>query len=172
MLGRDPSADPLAYAKVRLDWPTGGQPAWAITDDVCFLKATEEDDAYNRVRDRVWTPQDSASVLAQDTYTRVWRVSWSFYGPTAFDNARLLKSTLLTVDFPSDTLQMSKLYLITDTQATTRSPELFQGQWWERTDFSIKLNELVEETLSVPTIASAEILLETERGVQADLTVA
>ena len=61
MLGIDPASDALAYSKVRLDWPTGGQPAFAITDDVAFLRTTEEDDQYNRIRDKQISPNNSTS---------------------------------------------------------------------------------------------------------------
>ena len=170
-LGRSPETHPLAYSKVRLDWPTGGQPAWGINDDVCFLKVSEEDDPYNRIRDRRLTPNDAVSVTTTITYTRVWRVSWSFYGPTSFDAARLVKSALLNLDFPADTLQAANLSLVTDLAATTRNPEKFQGQWWERTDLTAKLNELVTETLTVAIIASAEVMVATESGPVADFTI-
>lgn len=171
MLGLDPAQDALCYAKVRLDWPTSGQPGWKVGDDVCFLQVTEEDDAYNRLRDRRVSPSNATSVVSRDTFTRVWRVSWSFYGPNSFDQARLVKSALLTLDFPAEQLAQANLYLVTDFPATTRAPEKFQGQWWERTDLSVKLNELVEETLTVPTISSVEVILENESGPVADLTV-
>lgn len=168
MLGINPSSDPLAYSKVRLEWPTGGQPAFAITDDVAFLRTTEEDDQYNRIRDRQVTPHDSASLTTTDTYTRVWRVDWTCYGPTSFDNARLLKSGML-LDFSHGALAASNLYLVTDIPATTRAPELFQGQWWDRSDVHLRLNELVTETTTVASIATAEVRLYTVSGLVADL---
>ena len=169
MLGIDPSIDLTAYSKVRLDWPTGGAPGWGIGDDVAFIRTTEEDDVYNRLRDRVIGPLNSTVLNSTDTYTRVWRVSYSFYGPNSFDNARLLKSSLLSLDFAHDTLANANLYLVTDIPATTRNPEKYQGQWWERCDLSVKLNELITETLTVSSIQSAEVLLYTERGLVTDL---
>ena len=172
MLGCDPASDPRAYYKVRLEWPTQGQPAWGVDEDICFVRATEEDGAYNKIRDRKLAYQDALSLESTDTFTRIWRVSWSFYGPNSFDNARQVKSSLLTMDFVSDQLAQMDLYLNTEIGATTRAPEKFQGQWWERTDLAVRMNELVTESLSVNTIASAEvILIENDRGPVADLTI-
>ena len=171
MLGLNPTSntDP-AYAKVRLGWPTQGQPAWAITDDVCFLRVTEEDDPYNQIRDRKFLALSPTSFQTIDTYTRAWRVNWACYGPTGFDNARLLKSALLGWDFAHDSLAGANLYLVPALPATTRAPELFQGQWWERADFSARLYELVTETVNVDSISTAEVLLYNATGLMADLT--
>lgn len=172
MLGCDPASDPQAYYKVRLEWPTQGQPAWDINEDICFLRATEEDGEYNKIRDRKLSYQDSISLESTDTYTRIWRVSWSFYGPNSFDNARQVKSALMSLDFVSDQLADMSLYLDTQLTATTRNPEKFGSQWWERTDLSVRMNELVTESLTVSTIASAEvILIENDRGQVADITI-
>lgn len=43
MLGCDPATDPTAYAKIRVAWVQEGQPAWLIADDVCILRAEEQD---------------------------------------------------------------------------------------------------------------------------------
>lgn len=171
LLGTDPATDANAYAKVRLDWPTTGQPGWSVDEDVCFLKAVEEDNAYNQIRDRRYVNNNPASLHSIDSYTRVWRVSWSFYGPTSYDNARLLKSALLSFDYASETLADMGLYLNTEIGAPLRSPEKFQSQWWERVDLSVTLNELVTESLTVDRIASAEvILIDNDRGQVADIT--
>jgi hypothetical protein len=171
MLGIDTTTDELCYSKVRLEWPTSGQPAWKISEDVTFLKVTEEDDSYNRIRDRRYSPNGSTTVLSEDVYTRVWRVSWACYGPNSFDNARLIKSALMQLDYVTDQMAQVRLYLVTDIPATTRAPEKFQGQWWERTDLSIKVNEQVEESLTVPTIQSAQILLENEAGMVKEINI-
>ena len=170
-LGIDPTIDPLAYSKVRLDWPTEGQPAFEITDDVCFLRVTEEDDQYNRIRDRKFGVTLAGVYSQTDTFVRVWRVSWSFYGPTAFDNARLLKSALFSADFVHDALANSNLYMTTDVAASVRSPEKFQSQWWDKTELFVRMNELVIETLSLSTITSAEVIAYNAAGEIADVEV-
>jgi hypothetical protein len=169
MLGIDVSTDPLAYSKVRLGWQTLGQPGWGVSDDVCTIQATEEDDKYNRIRDLEYTAASSTSFTKTFIYTRVWRVAFSFYGPTGFDNARTLKSALLSTDAIRYALAASALYVVSDMPATVRAPELFQGQWWERSDFSVRMNEQVTETQTVSAIASVEVLTYTVAGLEADV---
>ena len=173
MLGIDPVSDPLAFSKVRLDWQRKGQPAYGINDNVTFLRLTEEDDEYDRIRDVSYVTNEDTSVSKVVTFTRVWRCSWSCYGPASFDAARLLRSGLLEVDFVHDILATSNLYLLTDIAASVRAPEEEDGQTWERTDIYAKFNEGVVETLGpVATIASVEVLLYDESGLEADLQIA
>jgi hypothetical protein len=104
-----------------------------------------------------------------DTWTRIWQATFSLYGPNGFDRARLLKSAM-TLDFTHDTLLASNLIVVPEFTATTRAPELFEGQWWDRSDVRLKLYELVTETLVVPSMASVETKFYTEHGLLADIT--
>ena len=156
------------YAKARIDWPTGGAPGWKISDDVTFIRAVETDDEYNRLRDLKVTTIDADTLQEEITYTRVWEVSFVCYGPNSFDNARNLKSSLLR---STPTLAAANLYPVSDIPAPQRVPELFSGQWWERTDISFRLNEQVTETEVINSIASAEVLISTAAGEVADLNI-
>ncbi len=122
ILGLNPANDPLAYSKVRVGW--NAQPGFALTDDICSIRATEADDEYNRIRDRQVAPNNSTGVYLTDTFTRVWQAHLTLYGPNSFDHARLIKSALL-LDWTHDTLAASNLYLVTYLPATRRVPELF-----------------------------------------------
>ena len=158
MEGINPITQASAYEKVRLDWQTQGQPAYAITEDIAFLQCFEEDDQYNRIRDVQISTASNSTITLTTTYQRVWRIKWTFYGPNSFDRARLIR-TALFADVFHDALGQSDLYLVTDIAAPTRMPELINEQWWERSDFSIQLNEGVAETLTAPSMASVEFLL-------------
>ena len=169
MLDIDPASDG-AYSKVRVDWSRGGAPAWKVTDDVCFLRCAEDDDEYNRIREVKLTGRDDVSLTRTTTYTRVWRVNWILYGPNSFDHARMVRSALFG-PLAHDALAASNLYFIPTPAAPVRLPELFSGNWWERTDFSARFNEAVTEVETISSIASAEIIVETERGIVEDITV-
>jgi hypothetical protein len=166
VLGIDPASDTLAYSKVRVGWIA--QPAFARTDNVVSITVTEEDGDYNKIRDRKYSANDASSVQQTDTFTRIWEARWQFYGPNGFDHARLLKSAL-TLSFTHDTLLASRLALVTRFPATTRAPELFEGQWWQRSDLKLSLYELVTETLVVNNITSAEVLVFNAHGQVADV---
>jgi len=187
-LGVDP-ADPLAYKKVRVGWQTQGQPAMAINEDVVFIRCVEEDDEYNRIRDvETLDDVDPTKVDLLTQYTRVWRTFWTFYGPTSFDHARIVKSSLYTQKI-HDLLLVgtgygtpgwgqggyggsgAPIYLVTDVASPRRVPELFDGQWWERVDFDCQFNEDTREVDVVNAVASAEVIIETENGVVDDFIV-
>lgn len=146
---------------VRISWPTGGAPGWEITDDVVFLRATISDDRVNRSRDRSQANPTDGSLTETVTYIRVWKIDFLLYGPNGLDHATLIKSALL-MDWTQTALAASKLAIVLDVADPTRIPELFAGQWWERSDFSARFNELVTETTAVPAISSLEIDLYTE----------
>jgi hypothetical protein len=156
VLGIDPATDPKAYYKVRVAWQ--GQPGWPVTDDICAIRLSETDDPFTRVRDRKYAPNDSATLMLTDTFTRAWEASYSFYGPNGGDNARLLKSAS-TLDWFLNTLKASLLAVVPIRRAVVRNPELYQGNWWNRHDYRFTLYEFITETLTVPSIASAEVIL-------------
>ena len=170
-LGITPGA--AAFGLVRVGWQQLGQPAWKVSDDVAIVTAVEEDDQYNRVRDvknisdaRNWGEGNwgqgnwggADDIVQLTTYTRVWRVSWTLYGPNSFDRTRILKSSLYQ-QASHDTLAAAQIYLVTDVIAPQRAPEYFEGQWWERVDFSCRFNEQVQEVLIVSSVASVEIIV-------------
>lgn len=153
---------PTAFAQVRVGWQRQGQPAWTVDEDVVILNAVEDDDAYNRTRDVQYeiTELNPPGGLTQvTTYTRVWRVMWTFYGPNSFDRARQLRSGLF-LQAPHDSLALSNLYLVTDVSAMQRVPELFEQQWWERVDFSCQFNEAVTEIPIVNAVKSVEVTVD------------
>lgn len=161
-----------AWDLVRVGWQIQGQPTGKITDDIVYVRAIEDDDEYNRQRD-VTTNQKTPSTLQQlTTYVRVWRVMWTLMGPNSFDRARQIKSALFT-QTPHDLFAVLnvKLYLVTDISAPRRVPEFIAGQWWERVDFECQFNELVTEEVLTNAVASAEVIVETDKGVQRDIVV-
>jgi hypothetical protein len=170
-LGITPSstADAIAYAKVRVDWPPPGQPGWKLHEDVAFLRAVEVPDFYNYAHE-VQPATTEVSYSETTIYTRVWEIAFIFYGPNSFDRARQVKACLYQ-DFAHDILAASNLYLITTLGTPQRRPELFANQWWERVDFSVRLNEQVTDTLTKPTMASVEVIIQDADGIVGDITV-
>jgi hypothetical protein len=172
MLGIAPSGptDPIAYAAVRLDFPTGGQPSWLITEDVGFIACEEVPDTYNEIHEQSFAPNDAESFLQTDIYTRVWKITLDFWGPNSFDRARQVKSCMYQC-FAHDTLAASNLYLDTTFPTPRRAPELFQGNWWERVHFSVRMNEQVTETLVLPSMASVEVSIQTPTAIISDQVI-
>ena len=171
-LGIAPSGptDSAAYSQVRIDWPTPGQPAWPITQDVAFIRATEAPDRYNTAHEIQTVSQIGTTYPETTIYTRVWELSFIFYGPNSFDRARQIKACLYQ-DFVHDALAASNLYLNTVIGTPRRAPELFQNQWWERTDYTAQMNEQVTDTLTKQAAQSVEVRLQSALGIISDVVV-
>lgn len=160
MLGLDPKAS-KNQGKVRISWPTNGSPAWGINEDIAFLKVNNPDDPIVRQRDTNYDYFDEENNSTTVSFTRVHMVKWIFYGPNAYDNAEKVRNSLFMPAY-IEQCNSKNLFLILDVVATGRFPEAFNGQWWERADFTASFNEFVQLRGTVPVIQSAEII--TKKG--------
>jgi len=151
--------DPSYNTRVRTSWQEKGAPGFAIEDDTLFIRCVLEPTTYN-VRDESWSvlPGTEGKTLSKNrTYTRQWRIAFVSYGPNACDSMRLIRSMLLE-DFPHDTLAESNLYLVPDTTTPARNPELFESLWWERWDWAAVFNEQVNESITIPKVATIQVI--------------
>lgn len=175
MLGYVKEGSPAAYPRaafeaVRVSWPTTGAPAWKITDNVVFIRTTEEDDPINIQREDRYYDVGSPVVLNHDTsYTRVIALGLISYGPSSWNNMRIIRDKMFNQEF-RDVLALSNVFLIPDAYTPRRLPELFGGNWWERVDMDLAFNEKVIINREVPYIESAEIVVVNGDGVQATIT--
>lgn len=163
-------SDPNAYSSVRIGWQPQGQPGWLISEDVCILRCTPTFSEYSKMRD-VTGAGSGDTFTATDVFTRAWRVYWTFYGPNSLDHARAVRSALVTIRFVDELLAASNLYVNPAIDEPSGSPELFQGQWWDRSDFYADFNEEITEVFSAQTVASVEIIGNVTKGPIFDITV-
>ena len=170
MLGFDPVGNPdLAYFAVRIGWQTEGQPAWEVTDNICVITAVLEDDPFARVRDDNYQMTGSPSDILTDEmgFTQVWRMHFSFYGPSSANWARQLLSAL-SLDWTSEALQASNLYVIPEWHRPVYAPELYPdpgGVWYERTHVEVLFNEQVLESLTpIGPASTVEVTIDTDSG--------
>lgn len=151
--------------KVRIAWPTSGAPSWKINEDIVFLRITPVDDKLARTLNIIYDTNsiDNINLNKETGYTRVHKVDFTFYGPNSYDNADLIRYTLLEPNSYKDEFKNKNIFVIPDIPMPTRLPELYNGQWWDRTDFSASFNEAVIRRSSIPFIESAEIKLVTDK---------
>jgi hypothetical protein len=149
--------DMSANTRVRLSWQTQGMPAFAIDDDVMFIRCTEEMTEYSEIRNEMLDLNDDQSATQIRVYTRSWSVFFRARGPNSFDSIRLVKSMLLT-SVSHDALASSNLYLTSAMGTPQRVPELFEGQWWEQVDVICDFFEQVTETTIYNPVKSVEII--------------
>ena len=169
ILGLTPE-DANYSSAVRVAWQTEGAPAWTIGQDVISFQCVEEDSEYDKIRDRAYSALIGGTQLSVNyEYTRVWRITLTVRGPNSFDNTRLIRSALL-LPWVHDTLAPNSLYLVPRLVSPTRYPEKFSGQWWEVVHFSFLVNEQVNESIIINTVASVEVIANNPTGVIFDRT--
>lgn len=149
--------DGSASQRIRIAWPTynqaGDAPAFKRNEDICFLRLTQQDHLFNRLSDVKYRliEGDYGHVLRMIQYTRIHDVMWVFYGPSSYDDAQTVRDCLFRPDVKL-LFNQNRLYPVPDLPAPVRIPELYQGAWWERTDFRASCNEAVRREFVVPVI--------------------
>lgn len=152
--------DATTASRVRISWGQTSAPAWGIDDNVTFIRVYQGDDPYNRPKDIQYQNNDETSLIRTEKYTRVIVVDWIFYGPSGFDDADIIRNGLSK----NETLIKNNLFFVYDRPAPTRTPELFNNQWYERSNFSGRFYEQINRNYTVPAISGAEVILKTEEG--------
>lgn len=147
---------PENHNKVRISWSQAGTPAWKQTDDIVFLRLNNPDDPINRQRDVLYSSLTQDNINQTVSYTRVHTVKWILYGPNSYDNAETIRNALFLSQY-QEQINAKNLYLVLDVIAPARFPELFNGQWWDRTDFEAQFNELVTRRETIPTIKTIDV---------------
>ena len=166
MLNFDPASNE-AYSKIRIAWQTKGAPAWGIDEDVVSIRVGEREDLFNVIRDYLESQQDNDNARIANAYTRVLDIRWVFYGPNSYNNASMVRSRLFNEKF-REVLTLKDVYLVPDVSSPSRVPELFEGQWWDRTDLSASFNNLVSLDSIIPYLQSAEITINSNTSASVD----
>lgn len=149
-----PGINPYNFA--RISWPTGGAPAWGITEDIVFIQIVEVPNLYSEQLNTKYLPLDNDNVNQQTSFTRVLEVNWVFYGPNSYDYASSVRPQIGYQLF-HDILARQGVYLIPGHYTPKRIPELFEGQWWDRSDVTMPFNVLTVRNLEVPYIIETDI---------------
>lgn len=150
---------------VRRSWSTQGQPHWKVNDNITVFKITPEDDNYNKIREYRYfhkLPVLEDNYTQEVTYTNVFTVMWSVYGPNSRDSSMKIFTNIFDPDV-REKLRKKKIYLIPEVPAPVRNPELFEGQWWERIDIRARFNELITMQKNFGFFKSATVIVNDEK---------
>jgi hypothetical protein len=152
ILGYNPAT---THDRVRISWPTRGQPAWNVTDNVAFLRITPEDDPALHQQDTIYSKESSVSVKTKKQYQRQFAVAVICYGPSAWEDAEVIWNGFLSEPV-QETLTKNHFGYI-DRTGPVRAPELYNGQWWNRTDLQLRFYELLEQESVINAFGSVTI---------------
>lgn len=152
MLGLDPDAEETQSA-VRSTWIQPGQPGFLITDDIVFFRIMTGGDQYDQ---KVYLEHGAVDSVAH--YTRVITLILTAYGPSAPDNLERIR-TCFIAGFGTLNLKAQNIFPVINPGSVIRAPELFEGQFWERADFSIIMYAKEDTSVAIPGIEQAEITI-------------
>lgn len=152
--------------RIRTTYPPQGQPGFTINDDYIFITLSPIDNPYDKNRYGVAFHADPVSgqgPMADVTtyYTRVFQLLLNIYGPNSLDLADTIRYRILTEDSLA-TLADAEIAPITEIPPAPRVPELFNGQWWERSDLKIMLNIGTSRADEIPYFEQANVYIEPE----------
>ena len=147
---------------IRWSYPAEGAPDWTINDDILFLNLQEQDDDYAKQRDSVYKTSGS-SVTKTTTRTRVWKLSFTAYGPDSYEMINQLKDGFFYESIQRMLVNKS-IAIIPNLPTGRQAPESFAGQWWDRWDLDLLFNEGYQlPTESVGALESIKITMTANR---------
>ncbi len=133
-------------------------------NDMVFYLAQFGDAPINRQID-VTTEGAGTDTITQITkHVRSLTFNWQLYGDNGMENADKIRIGLMRPDV-QNMLEQNNISLIPDIPEPVYVPELIGMQWYSRYDLSANFNQLVIDTSTLSTIASADVVIETEKGV-------
>jgi hypothetical protein len=130
-----------------------------------------DDDRINRQIDVIREANSDSSLTTKiQKYVRVLRVNWEIYGPDSFEWSDTMRIRLFDNDI-RELFKAQNISLITDVLEPVFVPEAIGQQWYWRYDLSAKFNQLVIQQSTDSAVASANVIIETEKGVVAECSV-
>ncbi len=154
---------------IRISWQTEGMPAFKISDNVIFIAALPLDHQINRQHDSLFS-NSSPDLVETKTMTRLMSMSLIAYGSDAMENLKTLQLAMFD-DTYRDELREYGIYYVPDGEEPKRAPEEFQGQWWERSDMTMRFNEMLTQVKSVNAVESSEVSISNSDGELIDFVV-
>jgi hypothetical protein len=161
-LGLNPN-DEATSRRVRRSWPTynasGSAPGWARAEDVCFVRVMNSSDPYGQLQETLLRDNGRRVI----TRVRPLDVLWICYGQTSWDDCERIRRRILADDVKA-LLRGAALYPLPHMAEPVRAPELFEGEWWERSDLTAQFYERISIEDEYPGLETARVFIKTEKG--------
>ena len=134
---------------VRQTWQMYGEPDFKITDNVIFLQLMYES-GNDVARPLHSFAEDKGDDIKEiKTQTRVLRLRLIAYGNQGAENIYNIRTAIYG---GIKKLRQNGIYVIPSDDEPRYAPEMFAGQWWERTEFDFLFNQYAEYVNTVTTI--------------------
>jgi|GEM_PF-2666968 len=144
--------------------PEGAAGIKDVYTDLVFYRITFRDDPTNKQFDAIYTSNTNPALSTYTKkYNRTMRIDWGFCGNNAMEWADTLRIMLfdpsIRVDFATKGMS-----LIPEVEEAVFVPELIGQQWLHRYDLTADFNQLVIKQTTIPAIATADIIIVTDKG--------
>lgn len=154
---------------VRIGWQTTGAPAWDIEKDMVFITAVPQTSPYSREHSII-VENGSPDINISTGFTRVMKLQVICYGKNATENAYKILLGMFK-EVPRQELVKEKIFFLPDADAPKRVPELFEGQWWERSDLELFFNELIVDDQQMNAVESVDVEVHDVNGLLTEITI-
>lgn len=134
-----------------------GQPGFEITQNLIYLNVSPQDDPNDKQQYTLYGPGDNLNATGATTYTTVFSVDFTLYGPNSYDNAVMIKSRILNDDI-REIMTNQLVFPVADIPAPRYAPYDFNDQYYNRTDLTVTIYVGSIRTASVPYLQSAAII--------------
>ena len=139
---------------VRQTWQRYGEPDFKITDNVIFMQLMYESGNDVARPLHSFVEDYGEDIKETKTQTRVLRLRLIAYGENGTENIYKIRTAIYG---GIKKLRQNGIYAIPSDDEPRYAPELFAGQWWERTEFDFLFNQYAEYSNVVTTIEHVPI---------------
>jgi hypothetical protein len=141
------------------------------SDDYVFFLIRFTDSQINRQLDITDNGATDPTLLTRTTkHIRNVEILWQCYGDDAFEWAEQIRIRLFDPTI-KELFAVQGISLITDVPEPVFIPEVINNQWYHRNDIRAEFNQLVTFQTSIPALRIAEVIIESEKGVEATCSV-
>lgn len=153
----------LTADHIRENYPADSSPFARKDENTLYYYVMPADDLINRQTDTGYSTGSGGNLKQTASYNRVLQMYITVYGPDAYDILTNLRLKLLTGAAGQSPLRTAGLYIIPDIAEPPLLWEIYQNQWFERSDLQFKCNQLATLETNVPSVEVADIVLLSEQ---------
>ena len=153
----------LPETHIRENYPGDSSPFAKKGENTLYYYVTPTDEPINRQIDTVRTAGSGTNLRQTVSYNRVLQIYLTVYGPDSYDILTNLRLKLLSGAAGQNPLRAAGLYLVPDVAEPNLLWEIYQNQWYQRSDLQFRCNQLATLETEIPSVEVADIVLMTEQ---------
>ena len=144
---------------------TGAAPGWKREENVVMLSVLFQDSIIDKIRNQSFEDGENNMLTYIDKHTATISLRCTCYGPDCFVWAERLRAGFSRPDIKL-ILTREEIYRVSGESAPYTANEIFNNEWWLRTDITINFNMAVriEQINAVNSLDKAIVEIVTENS--------